>query len=424
MRVRLPDGGRVLRGGLAEMKGLVHEVGRFGDAPLFNDHSRFDFACGNHLDVDGAGAEGFKQLCGHARVRAHSDADNGELCDAVLGMECAGADFFDDGLEGGLGLWKFVFGQGEGDVCGALNADILDDHVDDHSRRGQRRKNAGGRSGLVGDMGDGDFGLVFFNAHAPYHDGFHAFGFFFHNGSWVVVKAGAHLEGDAEFFREFHRAALHDLGAAGGHFEHFVVGYFLDFGGVFDNPRIAGVDAVDIGENLAEVRLDGGGDGNGGEVGPAAAEGGDGPLGGFALKPGDDDDVAFFESFEHAFRRNRGDFRLRVRLARDDARLGAREGDGFFAEARDGHRSEGDGGLFSGGQEDVHFTLARIGGDVPGQFDEVVGDAAHRGNNHDDLVALGLGFNDAARHVENAFGITDGSAAKFLDDECHGKKGR
>ena len=85
--------------------------------------------------------------------------------------------------------------------------------------------------------------------------------------------------------------------------------------------------------------------------------------------------------------------------------------------------SEGDGGLFAGGQEHVHFALAGIGGDVPGKFDEVVRDSAHGGNNDNHLVALRLSFNHAARNVEDAFRIADGRAAIFLDNESHGKRG-
>ena len=79
---------------------------------------------------------------------------------------------------------------------------------------GQRGKEASGASRLVGDMGDGDLGLVAFDADAAHDDLFHSCGFFFHDGSWVVVEAAAHLEDHSEFLGELDRTGLHDLGAA------------------------------------------------------------------------------------------------------------------------------------------------------------------------------------------------------------------
>src|SRR5690606_34076894 len=95
--------------------------------------------------------------------------------------------------------------------------------------------------------------------------------------------------------RELDGAQLHDLGARPGELHEFVVGDFLQLPGGGDDARVGGVDAVHIGEDLAEIRLEGGGEGDGGKVGPAAAEGGDLALGGLALEAGDDDDVAGVE---------------------------------------------------------------------------------------------------------------------------------
>ena len=51
-------------------------------------------------------------------------------------------------------------------------------------------------------------------------------------------------------------------------------------------------------------------------------------------------------------------------------------------------RGQRDGGLFAGGQQHVHLALAGQRHDFLGQLDQIVRDAAHRGNDHDDLVAL------------------------------------
>ena len=58
------------------------------------------------------------------------------------------------------------------------------------------------------------------------------------------------------------------LGAEGGKLEHFVIGYFVELFGVFDNSRVGGINAVHIGINMAGVGLERRGDGNGSRVEP------------------------------------------------------------------------------------------------------------------------------------------------------------
>ena len=129
--------------------------------------------------------------------------------------------------------------------------------------------------GWSGTPTQGDLGLVLVERDAADDDVFHALGFFFHNRSWVVVQAGAHFEDDAEFLGELDRARLHDLGAEAGQFEHLVVGNLVQLLRVGHDARIGGVDAVHVRVNLAEIRLQRGGQGDGGEVRAAAAQRGD-----------------------------------------------------------------------------------------------------------------------------------------------------
>ena len=83
---------------------------------------------------------------------------------------------------------------------------------------------------------------------------------------------------------------------------------------------------------------------------------------------------------------------------------------------------EGDGGLFAGGEQHVHFAfwgLLQRAADAFGKADEAVGDAAHSGDNNNDLVALPAAFGNAAGDVFDALGVGDGGAAVFLNDESH-----
>ena len=202
---------------------------------------------------------------------------------------------------------------------------------------------------------------------------------------------------------------MHDFGAAAGHFKHLVVGEFVHFAGVFHHARVAGEDAFHVGENLAQVGFDRGGDGDGGEVGAAPAQRGRLAVVGFALESGNDDDVSCVEKLVDLVRRDVADLRLGMDAVGDDARLRSGERDGFVSEVLDGHGGERDGGLLACGQQCVHFALGRgdAGADFAGQLDQAIRDARHRGDHDDDLVARLLRGDHAARDVEDAAGVAD-----------------
>lgn len=93
-----------------------------------------------------------------------------------------------------------------------------------------------------------------------------------------------------------------------------------------------------------------------------------------------------------------------------------------MALGADGHGDEGDGDLFAGDEELVHFAfgrgygLAAIGADLGGEVDEVVGGVAHGGDDDDDLVAALFGGDGASGGFMDAFGGGDGGSAEFLND--------
>jgi hypothetical protein len=75
---------------------------------------------------------------------------------APIFATCASITFFARG--------KVVLVDGEGQVGGARERDVLHDHVDVRARFGQGGKEARGHAGFVRHADDGDFGLVFFQA--------------------------------------------------------------------------------------------------------------------------------------------------------------------------------------------------------------------------------------------------------------------
>ena len=268
-------------------------------------------------------------------------------------------------------------------------ADVLHDHVHvDGWRRASALKMRAATPGLSGTADERDFGLVLVERDAANDDVFHAFGFFFHNGSWVVVQAGADFKHDAKFFGKFHRARLHHLGAEAGEFEHFVVGNFRKLPRARHDARIGGVNAIHVRVNLAKVRLQRGGQRNGRQIRTAAAQRGDLAVLRLALKTGDDDDVARIEQRVNLLGRDVLNLRLGVNAVGDDAGLRAGQGNRGNVERVQRHRRERDRRLLAGGQQHVHLALARQRHDFLGQLDQAVGHAAHRGDDHDDLVAL------------------------------------
>src|SRR5688572_6494393 len=149
------------------------------------------------------------------------------------------------------------------------------------------------------------------------------------------------------------------------------------------------------------------------------------PVGRDALEAGDDDDRALVELLEDAVLVDRLDARFRERRVGDEPDLPAREADRLVTLRVDRHGHESDGDLLAGGEELIHlafrwalFTSAERA-DVLGEFDQVVGRVAHRGNDDDDVIARELRSDRAAGGAVNAFGVGDTGAAEFLDDEAH-----
>ena len=187
---------------MIEPEGLVHHTQRLCGYRAFDQHRDLDFGGGDHLDVDTGMAEGLEHLGGDTGVAAHADADGAEFGDAAVGAHGGAGQGGEDGGEGGGGFDEVVFVEGERDVRLAVEADVLDDHVDVEVGVGEGEEDLGGVAGLVGHAADGDFGLIAFDADAADDDGFHAHIFFRDKGSRVFVHRVADLEFDPEFFGE------------------------------------------------------------------------------------------------------------------------------------------------------------------------------------------------------------------------------
>ena len=130
--------------------------------------------------------------------------------------------------------------------------------------------------------------------------------------------------------------------------------------------------------------------------------------------------LAFVEGLAHALGGDVLDAGLGVEAIGDDADLGASEADGRLAQVLDGHGHEGDGDLFAGGQEHVHFAGGRPIADFAGHADQVVGGVAAGADHDNDLVPGFLGPDGSSGRRHDTFRRGDAAAAEFLHNQRHG----
>ncbi len=87
-----------------------------------------------------------------------------------------------------------------------------------------------------------------------------------------VLERAEDLDDDVVDPAELDCPGLHDLGALVGELEHLLVADDVELAGHRDEARIGSVDAADVGEDLAAVRAEAGGQGDRGRVAAAPAE--------------------------------------------------------------------------------------------------------------------------------------------------------
>ena len=91
----------------------------------------------------------------------------------------------------------------------------------------------------------------------------------------MIFKAGEHLHRHIFFHRNLDRARLQHLGADGGQLQHFLIGYFLHFARLGHDAGICGVDAIDIGIDIAALGGKSPGQSDSSSIRPAASQSGD-----------------------------------------------------------------------------------------------------------------------------------------------------
>ena len=111
-----------------------------------------------------------------------------------------------------------------------------------------------------------------------------------------VLEARQHLHPDLVLHGQRHGARLQHLGPERGHLQHLLVGDALELARLGDDARVGRVDAVDVGEDVAALRLQRRRQRHGRGVRAAAAERRDPPVRAHALEAGDHGDPAGVEA--------------------------------------------------------------------------------------------------------------------------------
>ena len=133
---------------------------------------------------------------------------------------------------------------------------------------------------------------------------------------------------------------MEHLGPQGGQLQHFVVGDLLQLEGLRHHPGVGGKDAVHVGVDLAQVRVEHRRQRHRRGVRAAPAQGGDVLILVDTLEAGDDDDGLFIQLGQHPLGVHPLDPGVPIGGVGAEARLPAGEGDHRIAHGLDGHGAQ------------------------------------------------------------------------------------
>ncbi len=364
-------------------------------------------------------------------MAAHADADHRDLGHVGGAVDAVVADL-------ALGLHQHVIGaliiggrHGEREIGGgAVAGDVLHDHVDVDVGLRQRAEDRGRDAGLVLHAADGDLRLVLGEGDAGDDLLFHDLLLAADQRSgrrcmWIDVlgflEARAHEDADIVHHAELDRAHLHDLGAERGELEHLLVGDLGHAPRPRHHPRVGGVDAVDVGVDVAAVGLDRGRDRDRRGVRPAAAKRGDAAgLEVDALEARDHRHlVALLEPLEQLLAVDVENARGGMGIRGGDRQLPALPRARVDAHALEHDGEEPGGHLLAGRDHGIVFARIVQRRAVAAPGDQLVGDPGHRGDDDRHLMAgVDLAL-DVARDVADALDVGDRGAAELHHEAGH-----
>src|ERR1700688_110564 len=243
-------------------------------------------------------------------MAAHAAADDGDLGDVGGAVEPLIADLAFGRGDGVAGAGVVGSRHREGEVVGgAVLRDVLHDHVDVDIGVRQGTEDRGGDARLVLDLANGNLGFVLGKGDAGDDVAFHDFLLAADQRArrravrvdiLRLVETGPDEYRHVVHHAEFHRADLQHLGALRGQFQHILERDLVEPPRLRHHAGVGGVDAVDVGIDVAAVGVNGGRDRHRRGIGTAAPERGDSAgLRIDALEAGDHGDfLAFLETVD------------------------------------------------------------------------------------------------------------------------------
>ena len=190
-------------------------------------------------------------------MATHTDTDHGNFRDLSIthDLRCLQVRFHIT-IDQFQCLVIFTTGHGESEICFTFHRLILNNHIDFNIRLCDRSQDLIRNAGLVGHAHHGDFRFIAI-------EGYAGDGGLFHVGVFLKRNQGA---GICFFFQrhqrvrqrrqhpcrhtivtgKFHRADLQHFGTQRCHFQHFLEGHGAQTTCIGNNPRVGGVDAIDV----------------------------------------------------------------------------------------------------------------------------------------------------------------------------------
>ena len=240
------------------------------------------------------------------------------------------------------------------------------------------------------------------------------------DGTGPGVKARPHVQLHGVGLRDLDGARVHHAGTGAGELEHFRIGDPSQEPGRWHEAGIGRVDAAHVGEDLAGLRLQGGGQRHGGGVGSTPPKRGHVHLRPHPLEAGHHDDPSVGELALDPRRRQADDARPGVPPVGLDAGLEAEQRHSRDAQLVQRHRHEGGRDALTGGEQLVQLAGGGIFRHPGGQAEQPVGRVAHRADHDDDVVSRPLaGGHPPSRPLDPSRG-TQGAAAELLDEDWPG----
>ena len=239
-------------------------------------------------------------------------------------------------------------------------------------------------------------------------------------GSLVAFdEARQNLHAHALFHRQPDRAGLQHLGADAREFEHFLIGHIIELARARDDARVGGIDAVDVGVDVAAIGLQRRCNRHGTRVRSAATECRDAAIVHQPLKARDHRDLTARHRGAERAGVDVGDARARVRFFGADRELPAEPAARGGSHRLQGQREQARGDLLACGDDNVIFggVVARIG--LAAEVDEPVGFACHGRDDDRDLVTVRDFARDEFRHGANPLGARHRRAPEFHHDPRH-----